>query len=118
MITRVNPLGSVRLTNDYFAGLVSEAAQNCYGVAAMTSSGTEDDIKSFILRDNHRDKGVRVTEENGLLNLELHIQVGYGLNIQTIVSSITHRVRHTVEKSTGLKVGRIDVYVDDILADD
>ena len=48
---------------------------------------------------------------------ELHIKVGYGLNIATIVQSITHKVKHEVENATGLKVERIEVSVDDIVAD-
>ena len=62
-------------------------------------------------------KGVAVTQEGGRLVIALHIKVGYGLNISTITQSITHRVKDEVEHATGLKVARIDVYVDDILAD-
>ena len=57
------------------------------------------------------------TQEGGRLVIALHIKVGYGLNISTITQSITHRVKDEVEHATGLKVARIDVYVDDILAD-
>ena len=35
MITKVNPYGSISLTNEYFSGLVDQAAKNCYGIAAM-----------------------------------------------------------------------------------
>lgn len=118
MITTIHPLGSISLTNEYFACLVAQAAKSCYGVAAMASSGAGDDLKAFILRGNSQGHGVRVSEEDGKLVIELHITVGFGLNIQTIVDSITHRVRHTVERTTGLKVARIDVYVDDIMADE
>ena len=45
----------------------------------------------------------------------LHIKVGYGLNIASITQSITHRVKDEVEHATGLKVARIDVFVDDII---
>ena len=31
MITKVNPYGSISLTNEYFSGLVAQAAKNCYG---------------------------------------------------------------------------------------
>ena len=44
MITYYNPLGGVSLTNEYFAGLVGEAAQHCYGVAGMASSSASDSI--------------------------------------------------------------------------
>jgi len=56
MITYYNPLGGVSLTNEYFAGLVGEAAQHCYGVAGMASSSASDSIKSLILGKNRADK--------------------------------------------------------------
>ena len=31
MITKVNPYGHISLTNDYFSGLVEQAAKQCYG---------------------------------------------------------------------------------------
>ena len=52
-----------------------------------------------------------------LVQIALHIKVGFGLNISTITQSITHRVKDEVELATGLKVARIDVYVDDVIAD-
>ena len=58
-----------------------------------------------------------MTQEEGRLVIALHIKVGYGLNISTITQSITHRVKDEVEHATGLKVARIDVFVDDIIAD-
>ena len=35
-------------------------------------------------------KGVRVTQEEGRLVIELHIAVSYGLNISTAARSISH----------------------------
>ena len=96
MITRVNPLGHISLTNDYFSGLVAEAAKNCYGIAAMGQSSAASTVR----------EALRIT---------LHIKVGYGLNIASITQSITHRVKDEVEHATGLKVARIDVFVDDII---
>ncbi len=69
------------------------------------------------LRTGLPPKGVTVTQEGGKLVIALHIKVGFGLNISTITQSITHRVKDEVELATGLKVARIDVYVDDIIAD-
>ena len=92
MITKVNPYGHISLTNDYFSGLVEQAG-------------------------SLPPKGVTVTQEAGKLVIALHIKVGFGLNISTITQSITHRVKDEVELATGLKVARIDVYVDDVIAD-
>jgi uncharacterized alkaline shock family protein YloU len=83
----------------------------------MSTSGHTDDLKSLIFGNDFPEKGVRVTQSNDQLTIELHIKVGYGLNIATIVKSITHKVKHEVENATGLTVARIEVSVDDIVAD-
>ncbi len=117
MITLQNTMGTICMTSDYFAELVSQAARSCYGVAGMATGGHGDDLKSLLLGSDFPEKGVRVIQENDQLTIELHIKVGYGLNIATIVRSITHKVKHEVEKATGLRVARIEVSVDDIVAD-
>ena len=115
MIKFYNPLGKVCMTNDFFAGLVSAAAQSCYGVAGMAVSSRADSVKTLVLGSDFPDKGVRVTEDDGQLIIELHIKVTYGVNIAAIVRSITHKVKYAVEDATSLKVRRIDVCVDDIV---
>lgn len=115
MIKFYNPLGRVCMTGEYFAGLVGAAVQSCYGVSGMAADGTTESLKTILLGANFPDQGVRVTEENGMLVIELHIKVTYGLNIAAIVRSITHKVKYAVEDATTLKVARINVYVDDIV---
>lgn len=117
MIKYYNALGQVCLTNDYFAALVGTAAASCYGVAGMSTSGAADSMKSMVFSESARqDKGVLVTEENDQLVIELHIKVTYGVNVAAIVRSITHKVKYTVEDATGLKVYKINVFIDDIVA--
>lgn len=115
MIQVYNPFGKICFTSDYFAGLVSVAAKSCYGVAGMATGGKSDSLKSLLLGTDCPDKGVCVTEEDGKLCIELHIQVTFGLNIAAIVRSITHKVKYAVEDATALRVQRIDVFVDDIV---
>lgn len=74
-------------------------------------------VRSALRTGSLPPKGVTVTQEGGKLVIALHIKVGFGLNISTITQSITHRVKDEVELATGLKVARIDVYVDDVIAD-
>ena len=92
MITSRFPLGDVSFSAEYFSTLVGEATKQCYGVAAMTP------------------------QEEGRLVIELHIAVSYGLNISTAARSISHRVKDEVEQATGLKVARVIVSVDDVIA--
>ena len=86
MITSRFPLGDVSFSAEYFSTL------------------------------DFSEKGVRVTQEEGRLVIELHIAVSYGLNISTAARSISHRVKDEVEQATGLKVARVVVSVDDVIA--
>ena len=113
MITSRFPLGDVSFTAGYFSTLVGE---HCYGVAAMAPRDMTDAVRSLVHGSDYSEKGVRVTQENGRLVIELHIAVSYGLNISTAARSISHRVKDEVEQATGLKVARVVVSVDDVIA--
>ena len=116
MITSRFPLGNVSVTDGYFSTLVGEATKQCYGVAAMAPRAMTDAVKSMVYGSDYPEKGVRVTQQNGRLVIELHIAVSYGLNISTAARSISHRVKDEVEQATGLKVARVVVSVDDVIA--
>jgi uncharacterized alkaline shock family protein YloU len=42
-----------------------------------------DAVRSMVHGSDYPEKGVRVTQEDGRLVIELHIAVSYGLNIST-----------------------------------
>ncbi len=116
LIQLYTTMGKVSMTNEYIQGIVSIATQSCYGVCGMVTSSSTESIKSFIVGPRYPDKGLQVSEEDGLLCIELHIKVTYGLNISAIVRSITHKVKYALEDATGVKVKRVNVYVDDIVS--
>ncbi len=76
MITKVNPYGHISLTNDYFSGLVEQAAKQCYGIAAMGQAPAESVVRSALRTGSLPPKGVTVTQEAGKLVIALHIKVG------------------------------------------
>ena len=115
MIGYENTLGTVEISQEYFANLIGMAASECYGGAGMFSS-TYPGLRSAITKSDVPDKGVRVKTTDGKLIVDIHIAVTYGINISAIVQSIIHNVRYTVEECTGFKVARVNVYVDEMTA--
>ena len=115
MIRFETNLGRVEISQEYFANLIGRAASECYGVAGMLSSPYQS-VRSSLLRREPQDKGVRVRSVNGGLTVDIHIAVTYGVNISAIVRSIIHKVRYTVEESTGFPVAKVNVYVDSMKA--
>lgn len=113
MIGYENTLGTVEISQEYFANLIGKAASECYGVAGMINS-TYQGFKSAITNRDVPDKGVRVKTADGKLIVDIHIAVTYGINISAIVQSIVHNVRYTVEDCTGFRVAKVNVYVDEM----
>lgn len=117
MIRIETALGSVEISQDYFAELVGSAVTSCYGVAGMVRSGTRQGLRSVIYKRTFVDEGVRVHSENGKLVVDLHIKVIYGMNISAIAQSIVNKVHYTVETATGLQVQKVNVFVDGMKAE-
>ncbi len=115
MIGFETSLGTVEISQEYFANLIGHAASECYGVAGMLNSPYQT-VRSRLLRRDNTDKGVRVRSEDGKLLVDIHIAVTYGVNISAIVKSIVHKVRYTVEESTGFPVAKVNVFVDSMKA--
>ena len=70
MITKVNPYGHISLTNDYFSGLVEQAAKQCYGIAAMGQAPAESVVR---YRDaGGRPSGHRTAYQSGVWSEHFH----------------------------------------------
>ncbi len=115
MVKFENENGYIEITNNYFATLVGDAAQSCFGVTGMVENNPVQSIRKLFRNRNDSEnlsRGVSVRSVNGSLDVDLHISVSYGVNISAISDSIKNKVRYTVEKATGLKVSRVNVFVD------
>ncbi|MEG0979404.1 MAG: Asp23/Gls24 family envelope stress response protein [Oscillospiraceae bacterium] len=113
MIKIENPLGVIDITEEYFSQLIGSVVPSCYGVVGMSNSNSLQGIRSLLYRNKkYVDQGVTVHNEVDGLIVDLHIIVTYGVNIATIVESIIHKVRYTVEEATQLKVKNVNVFVD------
>lgn len=114
MIKYENPNGYIEITNNYFANLVGNAAQSCFGVTRMVSPNAYQSLKSAIksrVDVDNNSEGVNVKSINGTLVIDLYIAVSYGVNINAISDSIVNKVRYTVEQATELKVSQVNVHV-------
>ena len=111
MISYETRLGSVSISNEYFAKLIGHAVSSCYGVAGMVAKGTQW-WKEVLYRREFVDKGILVRGDCQSVNVDLHIVVTYGVNINAIAKSIVHKVKYTVEDATGINVEKVTVHID------
>lgn len=115
MIKIETDAGQISITDEVFTNLAGEAATSCFGVKGMVACSKESG-RWQLLRRESMSKGVCVNNHaDGSVSLELHIGVDHGVPISTIVSSIMNEVSYKLEKSTGVPLRSIDVFVDAII---
>lgn len=114
MISYKTRIGAVCLSEEYLSKLIGKAVTSCFGVAGMAPANTKQRIVNSISKKELLDKGIRVTGDANRMDIELHIVVTYGMNINAIAQSIVNKVRYVVKEHTGIDVEKVSVKVDGI----
>lgn len=114
MVNITTEMGNICITNEVFTYLAGDAATSCFGVKGM--AGRSKDGARMLLRRESMSKGVEVKyNDDDSISLELHIGVDYGVNMSAVARSIIKEVSYKLQKSTGVPVKKVDVYVDSII---
>ena len=116
MVKIVNKRGTVSISADVFTNVAGDAATRCFGVKGMVGKSIETGIYQLLRRES-MSKGVSVSFDDGdnTVSIALHIGVDQGVNLAALGKSIMNEVSYKVSQSTGIKVKRVDVYVDAML---
>ncbi len=113
MIAYETKTGSITLGEDYLAKLIGNAASSCFGVAGMAPHGKQK-FRNIFSKKDYTEKGINITGDIDMINVDLHIIVAYGMNINAIAKSITHKVKYVVSEECGINVGKVTVRIDGI----
>ena len=109
-------LGSIQIDKRVIAQYAGTVANECFGIIGMANVNVKDGLVR-LLKLNSADlcRGIRVYMlDNGKLGLVFHVIVSYGVSIQAVVDNLVNNVKYKVEEFTGLEIGKIDVYVEDV----
>ncbi len=106
-----NHNGTINITETVFANIVGHVANTCYGVVGMAAKSASDGIVSLLKKD-HYEKGVTVTNEGDGVIVEMHIVVLYGVNLPAVTRSIAKEVKYNVEQMTGFNVKKVNIHID------
>ena len=115
MICQNNENGSVCVSTNVYVDIAGTAASNCMGVKGMAARSVKDGVY-HLLRMESMGKGVNVEfHDDDTISIDLHIMVGDGVNLPAIGKAIVDEVRYMVEKCTGTKVRKVNVYIDSMM---
>ena len=114
MVNIANDIGRISITNEVVSTLAADAATSCFGVKGMAGRSEKGGLQ--LLRRVDMSKGVVVNyNDDGSLSLELHIGVDHGVNMAAVSRSIIKEVSYKLQRSTGVPVKNVDVYIDTII---
>jgi len=112
-IMQEQDLGRIEVSQQVVASIAGHAANESYGIVAMSARGLRDGIAERLQRENlHRGVEVKV-EPDGIL-IDLYVVVEYGVRITEVARSLQDAVRYQVEKALSLPVKQVNVNVQGI----
>ena len=111
----VNAYGSIKISEDAIAGIVSMVAAQIKGISAMSGSMAAG-LKAKRGKKNLT-KGVKVELNDQDVIIALYIFVEYGVKIPKLALEIQNQVRDSIHTMTGLRVKEVNIYVQGISFD-
>ena len=113
-----NELGVITIENEVVARIAGMAAMDCYGIVGMAAKNVKDGIVQLLKLESVT-KGVRLTLDAtaAAAVIDLHIIVEYGTNIAAIGETLVSTVKYRVEEYTGLRVDKINIFVEGVRVD-
>ena len=106
-----NAYGQIDISNDVIATIAGGAAVDCYGIVGMASKNQVKDGLSEILRKENFTRGVIVRQSEHQVHIDMYIIVSYGTKISEIAHNVQSKVKYTLEKTVGLTVDSVNIYV-------
>ena len=109
-----NQYGEVVVDNDVIAKYAGSTAVECFGIVGMAAKSVKDG-RVKLLKKESLTRGVSVNvDENNKIIIDFHVIVAYGVSIATVAENLVNNVKYKVEEFTGIKVRRINVYVEGV----
>jgi len=114
MIAYETRIGKIEISETYLSKLIGHEVTSCFGVVGMVPSNSKQKIFKILSNKDSVDTGIRISGNGETIDVELHIVVTYGMNINAIAASITEKVKYVVKEATDINVDRVVVKVDGI----
>jgi uncharacterized alkaline shock family protein YloU len=94
--------GRASISADILARYASDAAREVEGVRGLVESHL------------HRHRGARVTDEDGVVRVELHVAVDWGASIPDVGRAVQGRVREYLTRMADVDPATVDVVVEQV----
>ena len=102
-------MGVIRVADDVVSIIAGLAATEVEGVASMAGNITNEIVAKTGIKNLA--KGIRVEVLDGIVTVDVNLNIRYGYAIPEVSGNVQDRVRTAIETMTGLEVGTIKVRI-------
>lgn len=102
-------IGEVKIASDVVAVIASLAANEVDGVYSMAGNITNELIGKLGMRN--MSKGVKVIMDEGIVRVDMALNMKYGYSIPRVVKQVQEKVSQQIENMTGLIVPEVNIRV-------
>ena len=102
-------IGEIRVADDVVSIIAGLAATEVEGVGSMAGNITNEIVAKTGIKK--LSKGVHVDVIDGIVTVDLDLNIKYGYAIPEVSGNVQERVRTAIETMTGLTVGTINVRI-------
>ena len=109
MIPGEEGFGQVQIADEVVAIIAGLAATEVEGVASMAGNITNELVSKLGMKN--LSKGVRVTILEGVVTVDLSLNIEYGRNILETSKKVQEKVKSAIENMTGLEVADVNIHI-------
>ena len=100
-------MGQVQIADEVVAIIAGLAATEVEGVASMAGNITNELVSK--LGKKSLSKGIRVKVEDGIVNVNVALNIAYGYSVPKTCKKVQEKVKAAIE--TGLEVEKVDIQI-------
>ena len=102
-------MGQVQIADEVVAIIAGLAATEVEGVAGMAGNITNELVSK--LGKKSLSKGIRVKVEDGIVNVNVALNIAYGYSVPKTCKKVQEKVKAAIENMTGLEVEKVDIQI-------
>ena len=102
-------MGEVKIADEVVAIIAGLAATEVEGVASMAGNITNELVSKLGMKN--LSKGVKVSVENGVVKVDLTLNIDYGYSVPKTSEKVQERVKSAIENMTGLTVSDVNIRI-------
>ena len=108
-VYNIEDVGQVQIADEVVTIIAGLAATEVDGVASMAGNITNELVSKLGMKNLSR--GVKVTVLEGVVTVDLNLNIEYGKNILETSKKVQEKVKSSIENMTGLEVADVNIHI-------